>query len=466
MPREVGNGQVRVLSVFPGPGKITPHPAHYFDKDIAPVSKSTLERKELLTYFVIFAVALGLRLLLVVVWHTDDFARFESGDYILYRLGAEHFLEQGDFTNSLFLARPPMVPLMIALLNVDTLAVLLANCVLGALTVPLTMLLARELGCDPTVTLIAGLLLAVDASGVVYSAFLGSESLANLLLVGSWLAMIHMTRVQPRRAIVWGVVAGALLVGSALARPASYLLWTGLGVWLLLQFRRHWLAIGAFMLVAALGVGGWMAHNGQVFGHTTFSTVGPYTMVYYHAASVEHLASGDEMDAVYIRINERMETLLGRDPEGVDAGYMHHYLASTPEIDAALAQVAREIMLAHPIYTAITLPVGFVRMYGLLPGRVAFARDQLLVALPQVVWNGALLLGTCYGLWIAFRRRDWLLFWWAGLNGAYFTVGLVLVKSVGDVRERMSILPIMVILTAITIRDLWQRRARRTLTKS
>ena len=172
----------------------------------------TFERKDVIRFGVLFGVALGVRLLLVALRYTDDFANFQSGDYILYRLGAEHFLTQGDFTNSLFLPRTPGFPLLVAALGVNTLAALLANCVLGALLVPLAVLLAAELGLNRAGSLAVGVIMVFEPSMVVYSAFLGSEALANLLLVGSWLALARMMRARARNAVLLGVRAGVLLV--------------------------------------------------------------------------------------------------------------------------------------------------------------------------------------------------------------------------------------------------------------
>jgi hypothetical protein len=389
----------------------------------------------------LFALALTVRLILVALRYTPEFARFQSGDYILYRIGAEHFLTNHNFSNSLFLARPPLFALLIAALNVSDLAVLLADCALGALIAPVTVLVARGLA------LAAGLAVTLDPASVVYSAFLGPEPLANLLLMLMLLALLGAIHApKDGQALAWGGLAGLLLVAGSATRPASYLLWTGLGVWLVLARRRRWLAAALFMAISALGVGAWVVHNGQVFGHATFSTVGSYTQVYYRAASVEHLATGDAMDAVYTRINQRVETLLGRDPSAADAGYMHRYLAATPPVAAALNQVAGEIMGAHPLIAALTLPVGFVRMYGLLPDRVALFRNDLPWALLEMAWNALLLGGALVGLRLAFRRREWTLLWLPLLTGGYFTAGVLLVKSVGDVRERSVLLPLLAIL--------------------
>ena len=97
---------------------------------------STSNRRWLL---LVFALAVAVRLALIAVQYTNDLARFQSGDYTLYRIGGEHICAQRNTTNSLFLLRPPLFPLLVCLLGVNDWAVLLANAVIGAALAPLTI---------------------------------------------------------------------------------------------------------------------------------------------------------------------------------------------------------------------------------------------------------------------------------------------------------------------------------------
>ncbi|MBN2469594.1 MAG: glycosyltransferase family 39 protein, partial [Anaerolineae bacterium] len=203
---------------------------------------------------IVFAVALGFRLALAAFWYTPDFSQFETGDYILYRLGAEHFLQHGDFTNSLFLVRPPLFPLLIAALGVNPLAVVIANCLLGALITPATYELARTAGMTERLALAAGGIMAVEPSGLAYSAFLGPEPLANLLLILALLTILKAVQTTTqKRAIILAAGAGILLVMATYTRPASYLLWAGIGIWMLWAYRHRWLAILIFMGINLAG---------------------------------------------------------------------------------------------------------------------------------------------------------------------------------------------------------------------
>jgi hypothetical protein len=399
--------------------------------------------RRLLTYgLVAFALALLLRLALAALWYSDDLgvSRFQSGDYLLYDLGAEQILAQHDFSNSLFLARPPLFPLLVAALGQNEIAVLLVDALLGALIAPLTLVLARQLGFESRAALLAGVIIAIDPASVVYSAYMGPEPLANLLLVAMalcLLVMLHTPRIGA--ALVWGVFAGAALTLSALARPATYMLWPVLGLALLIVRRRLWLAALLFAVVSAAGVFVWTAHNGAVFGNATFSTVGPYTQLYCRAASIEHFATNREMRPIYIDLNQRVAERVGWEGE-VTSGTRYEFYAATPEIQSAMQSVAIEVFLKYPQWFIATLPIGLGRMYGwtnTLPNWFTPI---------EIVWNLAFYLCAAWGMWSAFRHKHWLLFIGVGLIVGYYTVGTLWVANACmDTRMRSMLTPFLAV---------------------
>lgn len=410
----------------------------------------------------IFLLALLLRLALLLAWYTDDLSRFQTGDYALYDIGAAHFAQNINFDNSLFLVRPPLFPLVVYLLGGDENVVLLFDIVCGALIAPLAYLLARQFGSADRFAVAAGIIVALDPGSIAHSAFLGPEPLANLLLLAGLLVLLaSLNQPTGTQMLVWGLGAGGLLALSSLARPATYLLWLVLGVWLLLVRRSAWRAVAACALVNLLAIGAWTYHNAVHFGNPTFSTVGAYALVYYRAASVERIATGgSDMEVIYTRLNQRVEALLGRNPALADAGTRHGYLAATPEITRALQTVAGEIILAYPHIYLATFPVALARMYGLVPDVSKF--DGLLIWI-DTGWNWLLVLGTAAGLWLAYRRKERLLLWCCLLVGAYYTAGITIVKSAGlDTRERSMLTPLMALLCVYAAQTLWLRwRSRR-----
>ena len=377
----------------------------------------------------------------LIAWHWGGTpAWFQSGDYILYRIGGEHILTYHNLSNSLFLVRTPLFPALIAALGVNDLAVLIANALIGVGVVPLTYILARQLGGRDPLALGAAFVAAVDPTAVNYSAFLGPEALANTLTVAAVVAAFYAVQRPPSwRAYGWGAVAGVLLVLSAYARPSAYVLWVPLALWLLVAYRRRWRVVLVFVLVSVLGVGAWIVHNQRVFHYATFSTIGPYTMAYYRAAAVEHISSGDDMDAVYTRINQRVVELADLDLP-VNADTRHHFLASTPAVAHALTQTSWEIFKAHPWVYLATFPLGFARLYGLMTH--SLARTFGALALAEMAWNWVFTLFAFGGMWVMWRRKLWLLLSLTLLLVVYYTAGTLLVKSAGmTTRERSVLTP-------------------------
>lgn len=90
-------------------------------------------------------LALGLRLAWGLGALASDVSLVDQGDYASYRLAAQHLLQHGDFSNSLFLYRPPAFPLLIALTGLNDFSVIAVNALAGALLTPLTWLVARRL---------------------------------------------------------------------------------------------------------------------------------------------------------------------------------------------------------------------------------------------------------------------------------------------------------------------------------
>ena len=97
-------------------------------------------------------------------------------------------------------------------------------------------------------------------------------------------------------------------------------------------------------------------------------------------------------------------------------------------------------------------------MYGVTT--TALSPAPLILKGLERVWNTAFLAGTLIGLWIAFRRRQWRLFWCVLLIVGYFTTGTLIVKSAGmTTRERSMLAPFMAVATAYAIM-LWLERRR------
>ncbi len=407
---------------------------------------------------VIFAVACALRFGVIVVRYTPDLQHFSNGDYTLYSVGAEDILQRGSLDNSLFLIRPPLFPVMVALLNLNGLAVLAVNAVLGALVAPLTYVLARRCRLSTLLSLLAALVVAVDPASIVYSAFLGAEALANVtLLAGVYLLLVSLERSGLRASGVLVVIGGVLLVFSSLSRPATFLLWGVLGVWAIVFYRRRWVVLVAFGLISVIGVGGWIVHNGVVFGNYTFSTIGLYNLLYYRAASVESRGAGLSIDETYTELSRRVEARLGHDTSTVDAGTRYRHEAVTAELQPIMQSVAIETFLAYPVVYVSTIPIGLYRILALTQVEPSWVRMLVMI------WNVVLVVGTGIGLILFYRAKQWDVFWLIVLICAYYIGGTLVVQTSGiDTRARTMITPFMAIAVVRCLEGVIRLRLKRS----
>lgn len=391
----------------------------------------------------VLAVACLLRLGLVAVWYTPDLNRFQNGDYTLYRIGAEHFRQNAALDNSLFLVRPPAFPLMIDLLGLNDTAVLITNAMLGALAAPLTYVLARQFRLMQRLSLFAALVVAVDPASVLYSSYLGAESLANVTLVLALILLIGSLRSSRQNlALPLSLLGGFMLAASSLARPATFLLWIVLAVWGLVAYRGRWAVIAIFVLSSGFATGVWIVHNGIVFGNYTFSTIGVYNLLYYRAASVESHGAGLSMDETYTELSRRVEERLGHDTAHVDAGTRHGHYAVTAELQPVMQSVALDVFAQYPAIYVLTIPVGAYRILGLTDVASPWLRLLFLG------WNVVLVLGLGVGLVGWFRTQQRALFWLVLLVCVYYIGGTLIVQTSGiDTRARTMLTPLMAVAT-------------------
>lgn len=415
-------------------------------------------------YVLVFALALAIRLIWIAAIAPGGRAAFDDGDYVLYEIGAQHVAESGDFTNSLFLVRPPLFVLEVLMLGNQFAAIVLVNSVFGALAAATAVWLARQLGLPYGAALLAGVITALDPATIHYSVFLGPEGLANLLLVFGAASFLRAVQ-SDGHPLIWALAGGLALGLSSVTRPATYMLWLPLLIWQLVAQRKRWrkaiAPLAGFTLMALLPTTLWALHNARVFNQHTLSTISPYTMLYYRAASIENL-TGDyaSMDDVFLQLNRRVEAEMGRDPALATLDSRHGYLTAAPDLAAALNRVSMDIFFKHPLLYAATIPVGFARLMGLLPSSLS-TPGQILLWL----WNTAFLLLTGIGLVRAVIERRWTLFFGAGLVMAYYIGGTLLVKSAGmNTRERTMLTPFMAAASACAImwiKASWPERRNR-----
>ncbi len=182
----------------------------------------------------ILLLGLFLRVLYAVGIYDDSLMPYHGGDWTEYALAAEQIVG-GDFSfsSSYFVVRPPLFPLMIALLDMRPFLIIGTNILLATAIIPLTFSIALSLGFSQALALLAAAIVAIDLTSIKYSGVMVAEPLANLLLALGFLSLLSLRRARSATVIViTGLLCGACFALSALARPASFLLWIPLAAWL------------------------------------------------------------------------------------------------------------------------------------------------------------------------------------------------------------------------------------------
>lgn len=187
--------------------------------------------------------------------------------------------------------RTPGYPLFLAALiklGGDHLAVFLAaNCLLGALTCALTVLLAAYWVRLEAAT-IAGLIAAIDPNSIMRCATVMTDTLFALLLIAG------LTLVVWRRSWLW---LGLLWSAATLCRPIAIWLWVGVALVILVQRHRP-IGFALFLLGFLPLLGVWTARNHQLTGHWFYSTTSTYQSVVCWATGVEAAKTGRPAETV------------------------------------------------------------------------------------------------------------------------------------------------------------------------
>ena len=290
--------------------------------------------------------------------------------------------------------------------------------------------------------MLAACIVAIDPTSIRYSSVLLAEPLANLLLAFGFVSLMALKQAGTRRAVmVWGLLAGGFIILSALTRPAAYLLWIPMAVWIAFA-RRRWRAL-AVVSLAALAFSGmmlWKQHNAVYLRNSSFSTAGTFQLLYVRAASVLYQATSQDIDTVYATLASRVEERLGNEIPNITANWRHRHLASTDEMQAAMTEIALDVFREYPLYYLLTIPVGLYR---------TLLEIWTFPIWISIGWNTVLLLAATYGLWQFIRQRRWVEGLFLLLPCAYFLTGTLLVATASiDTRARVMVTPLLAVMAA------------------
>jgi 4-amino-4-deoxy-L-arabinose transferase-like glycosyltransferase len=229
-----------------------------------------------------FLVAFGLRVVLVMISQgLDSPQRLEANpDAYEYELFAAHVVDGTGYRldpNKATSQRPPgtsflLIPVY-AVFGHSLVAARLWFCILSALTVPVLMMMGRDL-FNPRIGILAGGWLCFTPAHWYYVFhFLSEMPGALAVLLGVWFSW----RAAVRGSLRWAIFAGAVWGYAVLIRPnfALTLLFTQLlllTVWQLRWWLRVRLAL-AMGATAVLVVAPWLVRNTIVMGKPTVCTL-------------------------------------------------------------------------------------------------------------------------------------------------------------------------------------------------
>ncbi len=376
-------------------------------------------------------------------------------DYPEYVFAAAE-IQRGDFTFSsdIFQLHPPVFPMLLAALNQEKPLIHAVNILFSIAVIPLTYVLARQLGLGQTTALVAAGIVALDPTSVKYAGSVLAEPLASLLLALAYicLAVLKSTR-QRQTVLTRGFLAGLAIVLSALTRPSAYLLWIPMGLWIMFARRgkeANILAVFALVLPAVLGVGLWKYHNSVYYNNSSFTSIGTFNLLHHRAASVLYQATVKDIQAVQLSLVERVESKLGNDTVGLTSHDHWNHRTGSAEQQSAMTEVALEVFLTHPLHYLLTIPVG---LYRLLIEVTQWS------PLLSIGWNVPFLALSAVGIGRFARERRWAASAFLLLPCVYFIAGTLIVQTSSiDTRARIMVTPLLAVMAAYGIMYLLNRR--------
>ena len=152
-----------------------------------------------------------------------------------------------------------------------------------------------------------------------------------------------------------------------------------------------------------------------------------------------------------LNLARRVEERLGNDADEItDDWTKEQHRTSTGKVDAAMRDIALEVILRHPG------PYALLTLLGLYQSLIEVTGALSLIG---ALWNIALMLAAAVGLWRLLRRRRWLEALFLLLPPAYFISGTVLVcTTCMDTRARVMITPLLAVMAAYGVMRLFNRR--------
>lgn len=333
----------------------------------------------------VFALALGIRLLLISVapqHHIDNYwLGFDGEDYVNE---AQNILDGNGFsrvTEPPFVPdtlKTPLYPLVLAgiyLLTGSFASILILQAVLSSLIPIVVMRTAQFVVKSRRIILGIGLFFVFEPHLIFCTTFFGTEGIAVVLV--AWGIYEVMALLYADRPHVHGLRAALAFGLATLARPITYYLPLLLVPFLTLygysqgRLSETMRAIGIFVAVFTIVISPWVVRNYVVFGVADMSTASWFNIYTRLAATVQSIDTGDDF---YTSFQKLLNELSLR-------GYIQHpppvheMEIQDPRFSPILQQESLRVIREHPsafIKYLATVPVSVLTQSNLLGYTTSF----------------------------------------------------------------------------------------------
>ncbi len=358
--------------------------------------------------------------------------------------------------------------------------------------------LAKELGAEKRIQLVAALLAAVDPASISVGLTLVAETLSNFFVALSLIFLVrllksscharesgnpvgfglldsrlrgsdgvppkgnsHENKLQGRPAsqglpLLDAAACAACVVLAALARPNA-IYFFGVVALVILAFASRRLAkVGVFVCLFAIGVLPWYFRNYAYANTFTFATTSDFNLFFYKAVSVEQWATGKSPLRIEAEFAYQLEQRLGiaRSFESYDENSIWPYLVpADTRAYRLMREMAWEVYLAHPLVYLFLIPVTLVKLLGLSGSLNALN----VVTGATLVFNLALYTAALMGCLIVWQKKLWIWLFVTLVPIIYFLLVPAVTGGVQDTRARTSVTICFVILAAIGLGWLWEK---------
>jgi 4-amino-4-deoxy-L-arabinose transferase-like glycosyltransferase len=403
--------------------------------------------------------------------------RVIASDSYSYINPAMALLETGYYSYPVTVATPTYpvsIAFVYALFGENPLVLVAFQVFLGIGTLYLTYRLGLALGIPRTPSVLAALLLSLSLETLFSPFFVLTDTLFTFLLVSATFALASFLH---NKKWLW-LIGAAILSGAAiLCRPVAIVYEAVVILILLMDTQSHFIkralySVVHLLLVGILFIAPWVWRNEQITGTATFTSKSGYFWLSWSAAPLY-------ADLNHVSVDQADEELLAR----VDEILRQRGLEPTEaNLDAVKTEVAKEILLAHPVqYIFLHLrydlqnflpglgyPVKYLQLSQGDTQGMEILQSQGLAAVIQNYFGGdwvyvlvfapfllmllAVYTGAAAGTVDLARKKQWLALAVLLLTAAYF---LLVPGYASNSRYRIPAMPFLALLAGVGLTALW-----------